>query len=183
MRRATTIIGVMCTDMLAYTANDKLIVKSVESNHRTRHKICVAKQCFGNGLVSTNTYKLYSTKGFRRHPNGSNYAEASTSFIIYSNEKQMARGGHHSVKMVTAVWPQTIMRVVIECLCMPHGCQQSVQGYDGRTLTVPSSPYIRFDWKKYMCEFSSKRRLLPSRWRGHVTVAYELSCHWATRKS
>ena len=99
----------------------------------------------------------------------------SINFMDFISKREtMARGGHHSVKMVTAVWPQTMMRVVIECLCMPHGCQQSVQEYDGRTLTVPLSPYIRFDQKKYMCEFSSKRRLLPSRWRGHVTVAYEL---------
>ena len=32
----------------------------------------------------------------------------------------MARGGHHFVKMVTAVRPQQLMRSVIGCLCMPN---------------------------------------------------------------
>ena len=51
---------------------------------------------------------------------------------------------------------------------------QSVQGYAGRALQLLLNPRYAFRSKDILRSIIVRRRLLPSRWLGHVTVAYKV---------
>ena len=57
----------------------------------------------------------------------------------------MAGGGHHFVKMVTAVRPQQLMRSVIECLCMPNHFANLFEDVLAEPWDLSSNLNIRFD--------------------------------------
>ena len=93
----------------------------------------------------------------------------------------MARGGHHFVKMVTAVTPKQLMRSVIGCLCMTNHFAKSAPRVCWKS--PGSSPQPRmFVWTEgILLRLLFQSQLLPAWWLEHVIAACDMllvACHW-----
>ena len=63
-----------------------------------------------------------------------------------SKREVMGRGGHHSVKMVTAVWPRQMIRCVMERLRMLHKAANLFNGMIAEPWNSFSTPNGRLGW-------------------------------------